>query len=295
MKKSVGLLCMFLVSCGTLFIPGAETGTFDTRENGGFSLTSLSKKEVQSKLGGEIYDLRDFESYVFEMCESAGHDLDNFDQTEILAFPRYKECNEENKKVVEKTYLYIPKDGDGPVFYVATLSHKYLARECGTFNCPEFEGKVFIEDLDFLYAGKMNTKDGTLLFYNKRQKGRSYFSKWEFDTLQGEDLVLKKATLTESRFDPKPQVALESVFSIPIVFQKRDLVTYYGKSLFNEECFNSCGISAPRQKKTALMDQPILFMSIGDKKIALVTVDDKGDFETHEFSKSRLKLNWQPY
>ncbi|WP_397362742.1 hypothetical protein [Olleya sp. R77988] len=205
----------------------------------------------QDKLTATItrtLNFKDFDVYVFKMCEKSSAEVKGDLSAESLAFPFYTNCDQTTTdKVVEETYLLLPKPNiaDKTVLYITTFSYKNLRKGCGVFNCDLFNSKIFVEDVDIVYLGKL--ENNSIKFYkNTTKKKEQHISTWNIITAQTDSGVasikIVDATMVESVFDTKPQITINSVFSTDVVFFKEDRTLIYGKNLseFQEACFNNC-------------------------------------------------------
>ncbi|WGD34544.1 hypothetical protein [Olleya sp. YS] len=194
------------------------------------------------------FNFEDFDIYVFKMCEKSSAEVDGDLSSESLAFPFYTNCDDTSKdKVVEETYLLIPKQhiADNTVLYITTFSYKNLRKDCGVFNCELFNSKIFVEDVDIIYLGKL--ENNSITFYkNSTKRKEQHISTWNIKTDKTDNGVatikIIDATMVESIFDTKPQIPIESVFSTDVVFHKEDRTLIYGKNLseFQKACYTDC-------------------------------------------------------
>ena len=191
----------------------------------------------------ETFRLADFDVYVFRLCERQSFNVKSRELAQTMAFPQYGDCENAASKIVEETYLLFPKDNnDDRVIYITTMSHKYLHPQCGVFNCSLFRDKIFIEDVDVIFTGRV--VDNQILFYRNTSKlSKQFISRWTFDK-NGDMYTILDVTLAESKSPIKPQMQLSQVFSLPIHFNKTEKTFRYGKnaSEFFDRCYRACDL-----------------------------------------------------
>lgn len=203
-----------------------------------------SYEATRENISEKIIDtlqLSNFDVYAFKLCKTSSIARKSDYSSENLAFPFFELCKDDDALVVEETYLLVPKPTvkSNIVIYITSLSHKYLYKGKGVFNCPLFQDKIFIEDVDMVYLGTI--EGNQLNFYQnvKNDKNR-HVSKWNFerDSLDPlKKIKIVDVTLAESKFNPKPQIILSETFSTDIVFKKENRKIIYGK---NKSTYQKC-------------------------------------------------------
>lgn len=176
-------------------------------------------------------NLENYDLYVFKMCREYSNKLNNSRDDQKVKYPIYSICNnsddKDSKNVVEETYLFLPRaEENDTVLYVTTFSHLYTQKKCGVFNCPEFQNKIFVEDVDGIYLGKR--KNNSIVFTNSRNK-----TEWNFRGVKNNIEVISITDIDRSK---GKQVELKNVLSLPIVFESTQRQFTYGKSDYNQDC-----------------------------------------------------------
>lgn len=243
-----------------------------------------NKEQITKTVFSESFNLDDYDVYVLKICKNASNKINREHIAEDIAFPLFSECKDGNSIIVEETYLLTHKNQslNDKVIYITSYSYLNLKKGCGVFNCPIYKDKIFIEDIDKIYLGRI--RNNRLEFYSRDEKNK-YVSIWNFTRDKNHNLRINDVTLTESDFNPKPQILLDNIFSSKIVFKKEKRNFIYGKVQSKlQSCFKNC-LDGKRIKLPQIKGQ-----NIGEKVSKLHL--SKGRFY---FSSKREKDNFEEF
>lgn len=223
----------------------------------------------------ETFLMEDYDWYVFQMYESESEFFEDENTAQDLAYPSFTTSESAQTKIVEETYLLIPKDAKSDiVIYITTFSHRHIYEKCGVFNCPTLKDKlVFVEDIDKVYTGKL--EPDKIVFYDKKKKSKSPDVEWNV-ALNRDSVKIKNVTLYPTAFKNSPQVDISSVFPLEMVFKLQSREIIYGKGDTKyDSCFSKCEIklNAPKSKFKNI-GIPVTEINLTETKFYFSTIQD---------------------
>ncbi len=196
------------------------------------SLTTFKKSDLLEFKNIKRFNISDFKTYVFNICEKYGKEIDNSKRFCECPDNFFDVAQEQQIRKVEELYLLIHRETD-MVLYLTTTSHKYIYKKPdGFLNDPEkFKDNIVLNEIENIYIGRKDTISGLIHFPSFKDKNDIilHYDRSKFP----ESVLLTSGNLAtaENDYDISEEIPLSDVFNQELIYKhnKRMSFKFYRK------------------------------------------------------------------
>lgn len=210
MKKYV----LFLIS--VIIYISCRSGLYKVSPNYIHKIKNNEKLKVDVK----SFSLEEFDTYVYNICELIGEEINN---------DRFCDCPEdffqiaEEKefiKKVEEVYLLKHKHTD-LVFYLTTMSHKYIQPKSGFLNERKYyENKIVLDQIEYIYIGQFEENNNWIFFANPKNNKDIILHYNEHTFPKELEIITANIATSENKYEIYEPINLtDSVFKNPLIYK----------------------------------------------------------------------------
>lgn len=244
------------------------------------SLKLIENDELLEYKKIKKYNITDFKTYVFNICEKYGDTIDNSKRFGECTDDFFDVAQKKEIRKVEELYLLSHRKTD-LVLYFTTTSHKYIYKEPNGFlNDPEkFKNNIVLNEIENVYIGRKDTIAGFIHFpsYKDSNDIILHFDKEKYP----ENIFLTSANLAtaENDYDISEEIPLDSVFNQKLVYKynKNMTIKFYKKA-------------KSRQEKEIAMELDGIFITSKKGKVEILLGFSNNE-KLYQYSKMKVKYH----